>query len=432
MSNDSALNELLLQTPGYSAVTSDRWSYSFQPADPNFPPQKIGFLYKTATMTLSAAEPPRVLFREMYDSARLGQSTRVSSSFWASGRLPFMATFDATINGQTKKVRLVVIHGKSSSDAASYNRRLFDAKVLKDTLDAVYKNDNVIIVGDYNDRLYGSIYSGSSVSPYNAFNTDNASYAPLTRSLDSAGKVSFIGGSGLIDHIIITQPLRMNYIDSSTAIEDARLYISGYNDSTASDHLPVFTRFTFAASAPLPITLLEFTARPKNSVVLVSWTTAMEQNNQFFTIERSADGRNFTAIGRVSGAGTSNSVLHYQFTDVNPLPGTSYYRLQQVDMDGQFSLSSIATVRIDNEGKTAMTVSPNPVSNYVNININTTGKTYTMRVSGVDGRTFINGTGSVNQLNRQLNSRLNSLAPGVYVLSTDNAEEHYTIKFVKQ
>ncbi|HEX6431717.1 MAG TPA: choice-of-anchor J domain-containing protein, partial [Niastella sp.] len=432
VSSDAALNDLLLQLPGYSAVTSPRWSYSFQAPDPNFPPQKIGFIYNTATMTLSAAEPPRVLFEAMYDSARLGQSTRVSSSFWASGRLPYMATFDANINGQMKKVRLVVIHGKSSSDAASYNRRVFDAKVLKDTLDAVYKNDNVIILGDYNDRLYGSIYSGSSVSPYNAFNTDITNYAPLTRSLDSAGKVSFIGGSGLIDHIVITQPLRMNYIDSSTAIEDARLYISGYNDSTASDHLPVYTRFTFAASGPLPITLLEFTARPKNSVVLVSWTTAMEQNNKYFIIERSADGRNFTAIGRVSGAGNSNSVLHYQFTDVNPLPGTSYYRLQQVDMDGQFTLSSIATVRMDNEGKTALTVSPNPVSSYANININTTGKTYTMRVSGVDGRIFINGTGSVNQLNQQLNSRLNSLAPGVYVLSADNAGEHYTIKFVKQ
>lgn len=432
VSSDSALNELLLLLPGYSAVTSDRWSYSFQGPDPNFPPQKIGFIYNSATMTLSAAEPPRVLFVNMYDSVLAGQSTRVGSNFWASGRLPYMATFDVNINGQLKKVRLVVIHGKSSSDAASYNRRLFDAQVLKDTLDAVYKNDNVIILGDYNDRLYGSIYSGSSVSPYNEFVTDNAGYAPLTRSLDSAGKVSFIGGSGLIDHIVITRPLLTNYLDSSAAIEDARLYISGYNDSTASDHLPVFTRFTFAVSGPLPVTLLEFTARPKNSTVLVSWATAMEQDNKYFVIERSADGRSFTAIGRVAGSGNSNNVLHYQFTDVNPLAGTSYYRLQQVDLDGKAALSSIATVRMDNGSKTALTVSPNPVTNYVNININTAGKAYTMRVSGVDGRTIINGTGSVNQLNQQLNRRLNSLAPGVYVLNADNAEEHYTIKFVKQ
>jgi trimeric autotransporter adhesin len=432
VSSDAALNDLLLKLPDYSAVTSPRWSYSFEPPNPNFPPQKIGFIYNTTTMTLSVAEPPRVLFEAMYDSVLAGQSGRVSSNFWASGRLPYMATFDANINGQTKKVRLVVVHAKASSDAASFSRRLFDAQVLKDTLDAFYKGDNVIVLGDYNDRLYGSIYSGSTVSPYNPFITDNAGYAPLTRPLDSAGKVSFIGGSGLIDHIIVTQPLRTNYIDNSTAIEDARIYISNYNENTASDHLPVYTRFSFAVSGPLPITLLNFTARPGGSTVLVSWTTAMEQNNRYFIIERSADGRNFIAIGRIAGAGNSNSELQYQFTDVNPLPGISYYRLRQVDIDGKFSLSAIATVRMSNDSKTMLVLSPNPVSSYVNININTAGRSYTMRVSGVDGRLVVKGTGSVNQLNQQLNNRLSSLAPGVYVLNADNSEEHYTIKFVKQ
>ncbi|HEY8896997.1 MAG TPA: T9SS type A sorting domain-containing protein, partial [Niastella sp.] len=368
----------------------------------------------------------------MYDSVLAGLSTRVPSNFWASGRLPFMVTFDVNINGQSKKVRMVSIHAKSSSDAASYNRRVFDAGVLKDTLDAIYRNDNVIILGDYNDRLVGSIYSGASVSPYNAFKTDAAGYFPLTYSLDSAGKVSFITGTGLIDHIIITQALKGFSIDSSTAIEDARTYVANYNDSTASDHLPVFTRFSFEAGAPLPVSLLDFTARPKNSTVLVSWATAMELNNKYFIVERAADGKNFTAIGRVAGAGTSNNVLNYQFTDVNPLPGTSYYRLQQVDIDGKSTVSSIATVRMTNEARIALTLSPNPVASYVNININTSGRTYTMRISGVDGRTFITGTGTISQLNRQLNNRLSSLAPGVYVLNTDNAEEHYTIKFVKQ
>ncbi len=136
-----------------------------------------------------------------------------------------------------------------------------------------------------------------------AFVTDNTGFAPLTRSLDSAGKVSFIGGAGLIDHIIITQPLRINNIDSSTAIEDARTYIAGYNDSTASDHLPVYTRFSFAADGPLPVTLLNFTARPNHNTVLVSWATSLEANSKYFIIERSADGRNYAEIGRVAGAG---------------------------------------------------------------------------------------------------------------------------------
>jgi hypothetical protein len=254
----------------------------------------------------------------------------------------------------------------------------------------------------------------------------------LTYSPDSAGKVSFIGGSALIDHIIITQPLRPGYIDNSTAIEDARLYISDYNEHTASDHLPVYTRFSFAVGAPLPVTLLDFNAKAKANTVLVSWITTGEQNNRYFTVERSGDGRHFTPIGRVAGAGNSNSELNYQFTDMNPLPGAGYYRLRQVDQDGNASLSSVATVRMNNDARIALTLTPNPVTSYVHININTTGKSYTMRVRAVDGRVLISGSGAVNQLNQQLNSRLNDLLPGVYVLTADNSAEHYTIKFMKQ
>ena len=303
VSSDSAFHVLMTRLPGYSSVLSDRWSYSFQAPDPNYPPQKTGFIYNSATMTLATAEPPRVLFKAMYDSVLAGTSTRVGSNFWASGRLPFMATFDVNVNGQMKKVRLVVIHAKSGSARGDYNRRVFDAQVLKDTIDAMYKNDNVIILGDYNDRLYGSIFTSAGVSPYTAFKTDNTGYTPLTYPLDSAGKVSFLGGSGLIDHLIITQPLRPDYIDSSTAVEDARLYISGYNENTASDHLPVYTRFSFAVGAPLPVTLLNFNAKPTGNTVVVSWTTAEEQYNRYFIVERAADGRGPVLL--VEGAGGS-------------------------------------------------------------------------------------------------------------------------------
>ena len=71
MSNDAALAQLVANLPGYASVVSNRWSYSFEPPDPTFPPQKIGFIYNTATMTLSSQEPPRVMFESLYDSARL-------------------------------------------------------------------------------------------------------------------------------------------------------------------------------------------------------------------------------------------------------------------------------------------------------------------------------------------------------------------------
>jgi len=258
MSNDAALAQLVATLPGYSSVVSNRWSYSFNPPDPNFPPQKIGFIYNTATMTLSSEEPPRVMFESLYDSARLNlpghrltdYPTGTPSSFWASGRLPFMATFNATIDGVTKKVRVVVIHAKSGGDNDGYIRRQYDAKLLKDSLDAFYSNDKVIIVGDYNDRMVTSIYTGH-VSSYLPFVNDTlVNYKILTYPLDQAGKTSFPGDNGMIDHITITNDILNEYIPNSTDIEDARTYIANYNSVTASDHLPVISRFQFCKLTP--------------------------------------------------------------------------------------------------------------------------------------------------------------------------------------
>jgi hypothetical protein len=256
MSNDAALGQLVATLPGYSSVVSNRWSYSFNPPDPDFPPQKIGFIYNTSTMALSNEEPPRVMFESLYDSARLNlpghrlndYPTGTPSSFWASGRLPFMATFNATIDGATKKVRVIVIHAKSGGDNDGYIRRQYDVKLLKDSLDAFYSNDKVIIIGDYNDRMMTSIYTGH-VSSYQPFVDDIVNYNILTEPLDAAGKTSFPGDAGMIDHITISNELKQEYIANSTDIEDARIYIANYNSVSASDHLPVMSRFQFCKIA---------------------------------------------------------------------------------------------------------------------------------------------------------------------------------------
>src|SRR4030095_7595963 len=216
MSNDDALTQLVSNLPGYASVISNRWSHSFDPPDPTFPPQKIGFIYNTATMSLSNDEPPRVMFESMYDSARSDlpghrlahYPTGTPSSFWASGRLPFIATFNATINGVTQKIRVVVIHAKSGGDADGYTRRQYDVKVLKDSLDAFYANDRILIVGDYNDRVVTSIFVGHQ-SSYQPFVDDNVNYKILTQPLDAAGKASFPGDAGMIDHITISNDMEI-------------------------------------------------------------------------------------------------------------------------------------------------------------------------------------------------------------------------------
>lgn len=95
----------------------------------------------------------------------------------------------------------------------------------------------------------------------------------------------------------------------------------------------------------LPIKLSNFSATIKDKSAIISWTTASESNNHYFTIERSADGSNFTSIGMVDGAGNSSSSIDYRYIDDAPLAGTSYYRLKQTDYDGQFTYSDVRAIQ---------------------------------------------------------------------------------------
>lgn len=95
---------------------------------------------------------------------------------------------------------------------------------------------------------------------------------------------------------------------------------------------------------PLPVDMLAFTAVPTGARVRVDWTTAVERDNRLFTVERSADGTKFNDVVSVPGAGTSLEVRHYVAHDDEPLPGLSYYRLRQEDLDGAMTRSGIVTV----------------------------------------------------------------------------------------
>ncbi len=115
----------------------------------------------------------------------------------------------------------------------------------------------------------------------------------------------------------------------------------------------------------LPIELLSFKAKLKNSVVELHWQTATEINNDYFVIERSVDGKVWESMDTIKGAGNSSNVLNYANNDDNPLSGTSYYRLKQVDFDKNFSYSDIAVVNF--EGFKIIDLFPNPSDGNFNI-----------------------------------------------------------------
>ena len=97
-------------------------------------------------------------------------------------------------------------------------------------------------------------------------------------------------------------------------------------------------------STPLPVELLFFTAEASDYSVRLSWSTATEENNAYFDIERSIDGIHFEKIGTVQGSGTTYVAQEYSYIDENPVGSTLYYRLKQVDYDGVFQYHNIVAV----------------------------------------------------------------------------------------
>lgn len=132
-------------------------------------------------------------------------------------------------------------------------------------------------------------------------------------------------------------------------------------------------------NAPLPIELLYFDALAIGAQVALNWATATEQNNDFFTVERSADGLIWEEVLVMNGAGTSIHKIDYSAVDSRPLSGLSYYRLKQTDYDGQFSYSTISSVFMNSENKSLLYV------------VNTLGQKVDMNTKGLVIMVFSNG-----------------------------------------
>ncbi|MFA6400803.1 MAG: fibronectin type III domain-containing protein [Salinivirgaceae bacterium] len=97
---------------------------------------------------------------------------------------------------------------------------------------------------------------------------------------------------------------------------------------------------------PLPITLAKFEAIANQGTVVLLWETLREINNDFFTIEKTANLSQWSKVATVQGAGNSSQRINYSYTDQNPFQGTSYYRLKQTDFNGDFTYSDVKSVTL--------------------------------------------------------------------------------------
>jgi len=169
----------------------------------------------------------------------------------------------------------------------------------------------------------------------------------------------------------------------------------------------------------LPVKVTRFAAEFSGVEVLVSWSTAMEANNDHFTVERSTDGVNFTAIGVIKGAGNSNTEKDYSFVDGSPLAGNDLYRLQQTDIDGHSVYSQTILVNVDHINK-GMTVFPNPATDQFTVQFAAVeGQSYQLSLIDLSGKTVL--TMNTLPVNGQIHVVFTSrLVPGIYLVKVGN------------
>lgn len=119
---------------------------------------------------------------------------------------------------------------------------------------------------------------------------------------------------------------------------------------------------------PLPIELISFNvvAICPTSVML-NWATSSEVNNDYYCLERSIDGTTWECFEQINGQGHSFDIHYYSIMDNHPFPGTSYYRLKQIDFDGKFTYSEIRTTNFNTCNIPVLHIYPNPVYDQLNL-----------------------------------------------------------------
>lgn len=166
-----------------------------------------------------------------------------------------------------------------------------------------------------------------------------------------------------------------------------------------------------------------------NDKNIIRWTTTRERNNQYFDIERSADGSNFYSIGRVQGSDSSSTELQYSFEDTRPLRQTAYYRIRQVGHGHQVKYSELLKSRTTPQ---EILIYPVPAKGHVRIQMSGTYTgTALIRIHGLDGSLQISHQQHIHAGGPVLIS-LDQLKAGIYILELRTAEgRQLTTRLVK-
>lgn len=271
----------------YGFVVSPFCSLATSPTGGNWlNGQKLAFIYRKS------------VFSNVTTRGLLRSSSNAYTN-WASGRFPFMLSATVTINGISRDMNFIVIHGKAGATQSDYLRRLGGAQELKDSLDANFSTATSFIIGDYNDALNTSIYTSASVSSFNPIimdSTDADHYTSITLPLGAAGQASMINFPNVVDNHVISNEVEAMYVPGSAQIRtDITTVVPDYVTAhTVSDHYPVFSKYNLSV-----LTSVQETNRDLFSIHVYPNPFAESVNIQSFKTTNNVSVRLMNVYGQV-------------------------------------------------------------------------------------------------------------------------------------
>lgn len=238
------------------------------------------------------------------------------------------------------------------------------------------------------------------------------------------------GAISIADHSIINGTLIANNGAIDLAIGDSingRVLTTAGLLTTAS---VIVTIPDGTCGAVIPVTWVSFSAEKRNTTsILVKWSTANEINNHHFDVQRSTDGVTFINIGGVPAGNGSGSIQNYSFTDHHILNGTNFYRIRQVDRDGNFKFSPVAQVRMISALWSAY---PNPATTKTTIVVSEEIKNVSVSLIDNKGRTvYLRSIPAVNA-GGSIDISLSNFARGMYMLKVESDRGNKTDKIILQ
>lgn len=351
--------------------------------------------------------------------------------------------FDGPLTGGTPKfVELYVLESTNFSTWSLRNHNNGGTGVSNSTslstLGTVPAGSYVYVILTGNDDEFRT-YFGLSANPTytvlggapNVNGDDAISLNNGTSNVDVFGVIG-VDGTGTSWDYEDGFATRSNLESPSSTFVQSQWNMSGTNVTDGCTTNASCGAMVTLGAITLPISLKSFTATPLDRTsALLSFATALEQNNDYFSIERSADGLRFSEIGRVQGAGNSLQTREYNYTDNTPLRGINYYRLKQVDYDGKYTFSPVVSLNFDGTDRgNGVRLSPQPVKDQLSVTLEQAfQQDARWELYDLSGRLLQAGTLAAEANSFSIQAA--TLTDGAYVLRITGDQQVITRKFEK-